>query len=579
MAGHSWGSKFVFLQNGTPSKPLKYSSGKTQEDVYEEIKTNLETEDVLIYESQPGTGKTIVLLNLVRIFGDAVFATTTNVLSEQYRQDYEHAVPGVSIGYMMGRANFNCLFVEGVSCNFKKLPCIRRLSKKERRKDVGAECPHFAFMCGSILSDEEEYEEIYPDYSIYDALDSSRYGVINWGRKSPCGFYSQFRYYVDKNVIVQNFSLFRLEVLIGRLPSQRLVVIDEGDEFLSNLTLKTTITERRIRILEREGWSLANDLTEKENKLLGELFDEVYKNFYRVLELEGFFSLSDSPIAEFYASLVNYLKRLDTDKARSLLSRLLWLGEFSSAIAYVEEYETYTGKTSKRVTFCVPEPAVVLSELFERLGVGSGTKIVFCSGTFPQEDVLQDVYGLRNYAYVVGERKARGKVIPCINLRYSVEMNHGNWERSSFRRHYFSAFLRLLNRMERPGVVLVHSYKYLPEGVEVSDDSDVARFKRGEVDLIISAKIRRGVDFPNAKSILFQRFPYPDMQSPEIQILKHKMKPEIFWKFYYDRAMSNFIQSLGRCTRREDQTVRVYSPDIKCFEVLSDLRDIFEVVE
>lgn len=570
--------RFVFLKNGVPAKPLSYTSGKTQEDVYYELSEALKRYDVVFYKSQPGTGKTVVLLNLARKYGGAVFATVTNVLSEQYSADYERAIPGVSIGYMKGRANFDCLYVDGVSCNHKSLPCTRRLRSKERRKDVGAECPHFAYICGDVLGEEEEYAEVYPGNTSYDALDNSRYGVINWGRKPPCGFYKQFDYYASKNVVSLNFALFRLETISGRLPKRRLVVIDEGDEFLSSLTLKTTITDRRMKMLENEGYSIAEELSERENKALEKMYNELAENYQIVKQEEGFFSLTESPVVEFYTSLVNYLKKLDTDRARGLLSQLLWLGEFPSTVVLVESYETSQG-VSKRVTFCVPEPGVVLMEMLEKLGVGAGVKVVFSSATFQSHEVLRDMYKLKNYGYVVGEVRAKGTIVPRVVLRWAVEMNHENWEQENFRKYYYASFLRLLNRVERPAVVLVHSYKYLPEGVEVSEDGDVLRFKRGEIDLIISAKIRRGVDFPNAKGLLFQRYPYPDMQSPEIQILRHKLDEETFWRYYEDRALREFIQGVGRCTRGEDQRVVVYSPDIKCFDVLTQLRDIFTIEE
>jgi len=560
---------FVYLENGKPQPPLRYSTGKTQADVYEELRRQLDTYDVVIYRSQTGTGKTIVLLNLAREFGGATFTTITNVLSRQYHHDYERAVPGISIGFIMGRSNFECPYKPGLSCNNRNLPCTRRLEKKERRYEAGRECPYFVYF--SSDSDVDGFD----NQMVYTALNNSRYGYIHYNRRG-CPFYEQYFAYVDKNVVSMNFSMFRIETALGRLPYKRLIVIDEGDEFLETLFLKTSITDRRMRQLEREGLSVAEVLSEQQNRKIQSIWDEVVTLYEEIKETEGIFSIRDSPFDEFLDRLVLYLRKIDTDRALSYRSRLLWLMKFSSAVAFVEEYEAY-GTTAKRITFCVPEPGVVLTELLEKLGVGSGTKVVFCSATFQSDEVLRDMYGLDRYGTVIGEIRARGKVIPCVSLRNMVSIKHTNWERPGFREYFFSCFLKLMNKVERPAIVLVHSYKYLPPGVEVSDDEDVMRFKEGEIDMVVSTKIRRGVDFPNARGLLFQRYPFPDMQSPEMQILRSKLGSERFSRFYRDRALRDFIQGIGRCTRGENQTVRVYSPDLLCFDMLSRLTDIFDI--
>ena len=67
------------------------------------------------------------------------------------------------------------------------------------------------------------------------------------------------------------------------------------------------------------------------------------------------------------------------------------------------------------------------------------------------------------------------------------------------------------------------------------------------------------------------------MQSAEIQVLRHTLSRRMFMSFYRDKARRMFIQGIGRCTRHPDQVVRVYSPDMRCFEELKKLGDIFNI--
>ncbi|MFH1376061.1 MAG: helicase C-terminal domain-containing protein [Candidatus Woesearchaeota archaeon] len=95
-------------------------------------------------------------------------------------------------------------------------------------------------------------------------------------------------------------------------------------------------------------------------------------------------------------------------------------------------------------------------------------------------------------------------------------------------------------------------------------DELVKKFKDKEIEVLFSTKCNRGVDFPGeiCNSIIFTKYPYPNVSSLFWQILK-KSKPEYYSMFYKDKAEREFLQRVYRGLRSEKDHINILSPDIR----------------
>ena len=73
---------------GNGVAPLKYSNGKTQEDVIDELIEAFDDYDIVFLKGAVGTGKSVIALHLIKYFGKGIITTPTKILEEQYHKDY-----------------------------------------------------------------------------------------------------------------------------------------------------------------------------------------------------------------------------------------------------------------------------------------------------------------------------------------------------------------------------------------------------------------------------------------------------------------------------------------------------------
>ena len=92
-------------------------------------------------------------------------------------------------------------------------------------------------------------------------------------------------------------------------------------------------------------------------------------------------------------------------------------------------------------------------------------------------------------------------------------------------------------------------------------------FKKGNIKVLFSTKVSRGMDFPGEKcnSIVFTKYPNPDVQSAFWKILK-KTKPAYYWDFYKDKARRELWQRIYRGLRFKEDHVYLLSPDTRVLD-------------
>ena len=74
---------------GVKIEPLKFSNGKTQEDIVREIVGLIKNgKKVIFLHGMCGTGKSAIALNIARVLGKAAVIVPVKNLQRQYEEDY-----------------------------------------------------------------------------------------------------------------------------------------------------------------------------------------------------------------------------------------------------------------------------------------------------------------------------------------------------------------------------------------------------------------------------------------------------------------------------------------------------------
>ena len=112
--------KWNAYENDKFLEPLKFSNGKNQEDVVNEIKElfNKGTRVVFIH-GVCGTGKSLIALNLAKELGKSSIVVPSKTLQRQYKEDYENEKSllknnggKLDIRVITGRNNHECKFLK-----------------------------------------------------------------------------------------------------------------------------------------------------------------------------------------------------------------------------------------------------------------------------------------------------------------------------------------------------------------------------------------------------------------------------------------------------------------------------------
>lgn len=542
--------------------PLRYSTGKTQEDVLEEILEGLEDHDVVLFRGAVGTGKSAIALHVCKEMGRGVVVVPTKVLERQYARDYGGNLFAIkkddgswlSITMFMGRNNFDCPF-KGGECKADDLsiPCRVPLKPEETRVEVASVCPHYSPIVPSelahfVLKRIEEDSVVPPTHLRNYAAVGGEHTFIE---RNPCGFYAQYYGYISSDVLVMNEKIWEAETLLRRKPRVFVEIIDEGDAFLDGLTLKVSISERKFEGLKRKIEGLKD--AERRKKLLDEL-DKVYGLFKNLLQ-SGY----SGPWRDEHRSFL--------EKYRALSEGI---DEGAYRIQSLLESEFYVHTSEKSLQFFVPAPDRVLQRYMKLSG-----KLVLMSATIQSEDVLEDVFGMRDFTIVHGEVKFPGRLYV---KRVGSErwVTYKKWERKGFREKYWATLMKILESASRPTVVHVFR-RYLPEDFDGSKLRDVRLLEAlGEEDgesLVFSTISYRGVDLKDEKcrSIIVFKYPYPDLSDPVLQAMKMRLGEDAFWRYYEDIARRTFIQQVGRGLRHENDWCEFWSPDLHALVRIEEL--------
>ncbi len=627
-------------------KPLRFSNGKTQEDVVKEVlDTVKEGYKIIFIKGVCGTGKSAIALNIARKIGKTSIVVPGKALQNQYKIDYEnkkYLTKGdgerLKISVITGRKNHKCRFLEE-----QNIPVFReeknlllneifdKRNKEEKNKDTSADNPFIpcridikeknSHKIREYLKQNRNYNPknfrtikdvkrasiapicpywspVFPEKfelsgkNFENAKKRSYIGLKGikftfYERKQGCKFYEQFNSFIDSDVLVFNSLKYKLESSMNRKPETDAEIIDECDEFLDSFSNQRTINLDRLQNSLNQIFSEDEQFEMALRKINFDI--EGIKNDARIQH--AVFSKEIIPLKQtgiyelFKLILENQDSLYDIDDESYLLDVAETARMFDEF--FDETYVTFSKKENNLIAEIVTTNlAKRLKEMMEKNKV-----IIMMSGTIHSENILKSIFGLDKFKVLEAETEQQGS-IEIKRTGLEKDCKYENFTNGNItRENYLHALDKCIEISQKPTLVHINSFYDLPDESEIKKfdlkntitreelkniqendktDEHVRKFKDKEFDILFSTKCTRGIDFPGEQcnSIVFTKYPNPDVKSPFWNILK-KTNPNSYWDFYKDKARRELLQRIYRGLRFKEDHVFLLSPDervLKSFE-------------
>ena len=622
-------------------EPLKFSNGKSQEDVVKEVLDTIKKGNKIIFiRGICGTGKSAIALNIARKLGKSSIVVPGKNLQAQYKRDYEKNKylikennEKLKISVITGRNNHKCRFLEdskdtipkiikevnsklhdiseGIakrvestigeddSADNWKIPCKIEIKEKNwkrikeylmqnkkiniknfhdirdvKRVSVASVCPYWSPVI------PERYElKIFENAKKKKYLGLNNIAFVFYQRQEGCKFYEQFNSFIDADILVFNSLKYKLESALNRKPLTEVEIIDECDEFLDSFS-----DERKINIDKLQNslnYLITHD--EKIKKIIKEM-NEIVKQIK--IDKRTNSAIYSGEILSLKTTGIYDLLRLflETPELLDEIDEESYLFDVEETAHMFEDFlnETYLTFGKKDNNLIANLVTTNLEKKFKEI-INKNKIIVLMSGTIHSDNVLRNVFGLKDFKIIEAETKPQGK-IEIKRTKMEKDCKHTNLTNGKFsRKEYLKALDRCVEIAEKPVLVHVQSFNDLPTKDEIkkfeiknlierSELGDiqkkdktgeiVEKFKKGKMNVLFSTRCARGIDFPEKEcnSIVFTKYPNPDVKDAFWKILK-KTQPQNYWDFYKDKARRELWQKIYRGLRSKDDHVFVLSPD------------------
>ena len=509
-------------------EPLKFSNGKTQEDVVGEILKEIEKGTKIIFiHGACGTGKSAIALNIAKDIGKTSVVVPGKNLQSQYKKDYGGELnkyllktngEKLKISIITGRNNHKCKFLEDkeiVIPKFKKevnskLNDIFEFSKEEleqrKREDLSAE--KYDLPCKieikeknsnkireylknnkkinpgnmgtmkdvrriSIASICPYWSPVLPEkYELknFEAEKKIYEGIggqkfIFYQRKPGCKFYEQFNSYLDSDVLVFNSLKYKLEFGMGRKPLTEVEIIDECDEFLDSFSNQRAINIDRLQNSLNQIWS-EEEFVEK---IVAEL-NIILKNIHYDKKIEAaIYSNMILPLKE--TKIYDLLKIfLDNREFLENIDDESYLFDVAETARMFDEYlnETFLTFSKRDNNLQVSLVTTNLEKKFKEL-VDKNKIIVLMSGTLHSPEVLRKIFGLKEYKIIEAETIHPG-YIEVVKTGLEMDCKYDNFSNGkNSREKYLEALSKCLEIAKKPVLIHVNSFTDLPNEKELQE--------------------------------------------------------------------------------------------------------------
>ncbi|MBS3090065.1 hypothetical protein J4461_04295 [Candidatus Pacearchaeota archaeon] len=614
-------SGWSLYSEGKKLEPLKFSNGKTQEDVVNEVISAIEKGNKVVFiHGVCGTGKSAIALNIARKMGKASIVVPVKGLQRQYEEDYTSKKylikpDGRRLGIAMitGRENHDSLIKPGTSCADPFLPETIKITEKNMSmlKEFYNDNPFITHKADPTLKVLRRIS-IAPANPYWSPIVRSGYELplrdarkkrykgltgkefIFYHRKEGCSYYDQYLAYINADVIIFNSAKYLIEGALDRRPECAVDIIDEADDFLDGFSTQDDLNITRlgnsIQTLNPDNYEVKDDvdacieliqLEEKNKQALGVDENRIY-------------SLNETKIGKIFMHL---LRHPDLEAEASLDDMSYINSAIDTAKVFrdfaEDTYVTYRKKDNDLVAQLV---TTNLSKKFEDL-MSKCNAVVMMSGTLHSKEVLKNVYGIKEFVVVEAETLQQGS-IDIHRTGKEIDCRYSNFtSKKHSREDYLRALSACLDKSRRPVLVHVQAFEDLPSDYECQaygvnnvmskeklialqkEDKTgkaISLFKSGLSDVLFTTKCSRGVDFPGemCNSVVFTKYTNPNKNGVFWRVLE-KTHRSYYWDFYHDKARREFLQRLYRAIRSKDDHVYVLSPDIRVLETVRELQNSY----
>ncbi|HEA46157.1 MAG TPA: hypothetical protein ENH99_00020 [Candidatus Pacearchaeota archaeon] len=605
--------------DGEKLDPLKFTNGKTQEDIVREMAEALKEHKVIFLHGTCGSGKSAIALNLARVMGKSSIVVPVKALQKQYEEDYitrKYLIGDggkkMKIAMITGKDNHDSIIQPGVSCADPFLPenikIVERNSEqileyvKEnpflnnpekisfenvRRMTIAASNPYWSPLLPAtfelkVLTDARKRK--------YKGVGGEDY--VFYHRKKGCSYYDQYLAYMDADVIIFNSAKYKAELSIGRKPLTEVDIIDEADEFLDSFFQQDELNLTRLlaslKIFRTDSLNARKSL-EKIREWIG--LEEKNKMAVGIQE-DQVFHISETKIKsilEEFNSNMDLESEIALDELNYANKALETAQSFKNSLDSL--YLTYRKNEDDNIL--IKLVSTDISGKFRDL-LNKTKKLVFMSGTLHSENIIKNIFGIEDFKVIQAEESNFGS-IEIVMTGKEFDCSYANFSSKKYSRiDYLDALSECIHRAKTPALVHVHAFKDLPTEEEthlfelnnlISSErirkiqkedktgSAISDFKKGLSDFLFSTKCSRGVDFPGetCNSIVFTKYPNPNVSDTFWKVLQ-KTHPDYYWEFYKDKAWREFLQRIYRALRSPDDHVLILSPDKRVLDSVRKLQ-------
>lgn len=510
-------TKWSLYEEKSLLQPLRFSNGKTQEDIVKEIIKEIEKgTKIILLKGQCGTGKSAIALNLAKNFKKTSIVVPIKSLQKQYEEDYMNKKyilkddnKRLVIKIIKGRTNFKCPFIHELdkigiiseknstlfnfgaeskkdfSANNPKLPCKIEIkeenmdklkiylnenpyvkskdfdsAKKIRRFTIAPICPYWS----PLLPESVDLSKIpfLKDSKTkeYQALET-KYKICK--RNEGCGYYDQYDAYAEADVIIFNSQKYKLENLMNRKPRTDIEIIDECDEFLDSFANIKKINLSRMYFSLVSLYYQRKDLQEHIKRIIKETLEVIQDPKTSQLIT----SQEITPLKE--NKMINVIKALlEIDIKDFVLDEENYLFHCEEVAHNFKDLfeETYLSFEKQDKEIVIKIVTTNLSKKIKKELLEKNKVIIMMSGTVHSEEVLKKIFGIEDFKIIEAETQIPGQII---KLKTGMEINckYENFKKNIITREkYLKALNKCISIAPRPLLVQINSVRDLPSKIE-----------------------------------------------------------------------------------------------------------------
>ncbi len=511
-------------------EPLKFSNGKTQKDVVEEvIKSVKEGNRIIFIHGKCGTGKSAIALNVARKLGKTSIVVPSKALQQQYKRDYEenkyildNKKKKLKISVITGRNNHKCKFLEDnknaipeskkevnsklndifegkrekiqeliskdISADNKNIPCKieikeknigrlreylnqnKKINPKNFEKVSDIKRMSIAPVCpywSPVVPEEYDVKNLDEKEKIkYPGLKGKNFYFYK--RKPGCSFYEQFNSYIDSDIIVFNSLKYKLESALNRKPFTEVEIIDECDEFLDSFS-----NQRSINIDRLQNSLIHAKVSEEEHfqviKEIKEIINhlKVNKKVNELIRNNEIIELKKTGLYDLFKIFISNSEFTENIDEES------YVHDVAGTVKMFEEFlnESYVLFDKREDNLIANVVTINLAKKFKEM-VNKNKVLVLMSGTLHSEDVLSEIFGINKFKVIEAETKNPGK-INILKTGEEMDCRYSNFSSGKAeRKKYLLALDKCIGVAKKPALIHVNSFSDLPD-----------RFEREKFDL------------------------------------------------------------------------------------------------